>query len=142
MKQFLKYQKIISGKLLRPVSGNSQCRDHVSKIRPQEAWDNYDEAFSDIGTFEDQEAAETEHDVLDDKVGDLLSRVEEFLEPDVQRQETPESEAGNGVVKYDARATAQNTSIESKIAIMERELDRDDATGQDILKYEQENVCY
>ena len=45
--------------------------------------------------------------------------------------------------KYGAKAAAQNTSIDSKIAIMERVLDRDDATGQDILKYEQtENVCY
>ena len=39
--------------------------------------------------------------------------------------------------KYGAKAAAQNTSIDSKIAIMERVLDRDDATGQDILKYEQ-----
>ena len=103
----------------------------------QEAWDKYDEAYSDE-TFDDPTAAETEHDNLDDKVGDLLSRVEEFLEPEEQRQEMPESDAGNGVpkIKYDVKAAAQQTSIKSKIAIMERELDRDDTTLQDILKYE------
>ena len=101
----------------------------------QEAWDKYDEAYSDE-TFDDPTAAETEHGNLDNKVGDLLSRVEEFLEPEEQRQE---SDAGNGgpKIKYDVKAAAQQTSFESNIAIMERELDRDDATPQDILKYEQ-----
>ena len=49
------------------------------------------------------------------------------------------SDAGNGVpkTKYDVKATTQCASSESKIAIMERELDTDDATHQDILKYEQ-----
>ena len=59
----------------------------------------------------------------------------------VGRQETPGSDADDGMAataaKYGAKAAAQNTSIDSKIAIMERVLDRDDATGQDILKYEQ-----
>ena len=89
----------------------------------QEAWDKYDEAYSDIRTFDDQVAAETEHDNLDDKVGDLLSRVEEFLETHVQRQETPEIDSGNRThtaVKYDVKAAAQYTSIESKLTIMER----------------------
>ena len=111
----------------------------------QEVWDKYDEAYSDIGTFEDQAVAYTKRDDLDDKVRDLLTRVDMFLEP-AQRRETPESDTDDGMAatpaKYGAKAAAQNTSIESKIAIMERELDRDDATGQDILKYEQENVCY
>ena len=106
----------------------------------QEVWDKYDEAYSDIGTFEDQAAADTKRDDLDYKVSDLLARVDTFLEP-AQRQETPESDAYDGMAatatKCGAKAAAQNTSIESKIAIMERELDRDDATGQDILKYEQ-----
>ena len=79
--------------------------ERASKVL-QEAWDNYDEAFSDIGTFEDQNKAETDHDALDDKVAELLSRVEVFLEP-AQRQETPESDAGNGVpkTKYAVKAT-------------------------------------
>ena len=54
----------------------------------QESWDKYDEAYSDIGTFDDQVAADTERDTLDDKVSDLLARVDVFLEP-TQRQETP-----------------------------------------------------
>ena len=88
----------------------------------QEAWDKYDETYSDIGTFDDPVAAEAEHGNLDDKVGDLLSRVEEHLEPVVQRQETPESDAGNDVskTKYNVKAAAQYTSIESKLTVMER----------------------
>ena len=62
--------------------------------------------------------------------------MEEHLEPDVQRQETPESDAGDGVLKtkYDVKAAAQQTSVESKLAILEREVDRDDATHEDILE--------
>merc|ERR1712237_79228 len=105
----------------------------------QEAWDKYDEAYSDIRTFDDPAAAEAEHENLDDKVGDLLSRVEEHLEPDVQRQETPVSDAGDGVpkTKYDVKAAAQQMSVESKLAILEREVDRDNATHEDILELRQ-----
>ena len=53
----------------------------------QDGWDKYDKAYSDT-TFDDPKAAEAEHDALDNKVGDLLSRVEEHLEPDHQRQES------------------------------------------------------
>ena len=48
--------------------------------------------------------------------------MEEHLEPDVQRQETPESDAGNDVskTKYDVKAAAQYTTIELKLTVMER----------------------
>ena len=68
----------------------------------QEVWDKYDEAYSDIGTFEDQAAADTKRDDLDYKVSDLLARVDTFLEP-AQRQETPESDA------YDGKYLVQNS---------------------------------
>ena len=45
-----------------------------------EAWDKYDKAYSEIRTFKDQVAADTERDALDDKVSDLLARVDTFLE--------------------------------------------------------------
>ena len=62
--------------------------------------------------------------------------MEEHLEPDVQRQETPESDVGNDVskTKYDVKAATQQTSVKSKLAILEREVDRDDATHEDILE--------
>ena len=39
--------------------------------------------------------------------------------------------------KYDVKAAAQQTSVESKLAILEREVDRDDATHEDILELRQ-----
>jgi len=115
LKKFLtdvnKRHKDLERKLVLP--GIQKTLERASKAL-QEAWDKYDEAFSDIGTFEDQEAAETERDVLDDKVGNLLSRVEEFLEPGAQRQEMPGSDAENSVVKYRARAAAQNRVLSPK----------------------------
>ena len=47
------------------------------------------------------------------------------------------SDAENGVDKYGAKAAAQHTSIVSKIVILERELDREDTTHQDILDLRQ-----
>ena len=105
LKEVNKRHKDLERKLTAPGVNERKILEQASTAL-QEAWDKYDEAYSDIGTFDDQVAADTERDALDDKVSNLLARVETFVGP-AQRQETPESDAGNGVpkTKYDVKAT-------------------------------------